>query len=137
MINYDGYGFVLCMMCPTSFPSPTQLHLTPSYPTTCTATSPGTPSNTTTIPHHTTPHQGSDTNNTSTIRARGGARMFAWGGGGGQNCQNVSLYTAARAIHFCTSPEKVAQRVCVCVGGGGGGTRHNGVGVLGHDRLVS
>ena len=26
MINYDGYGFVLCMMCPTSCPSPTLSH---------------------------------------------------------------------------------------------------------------
>ena len=57
MINYDGYGFVLCMMCPTFCPSPTQLHLTPPYPTTlyCHLTTPRTPSNTTTItrPHHT------------------------------------------------------------------------------------
>ena len=55
------------------------------------------------------------------------------------------LATAARAIHFCASPEKVASG-CVC--GGGGGTHfsdfknlsksfHNGVGVLGHDRPLS
>ena len=38
--NYDGYGFVPCMTCPTSCPCPTQLHTTPPYPTTCTITSP-------------------------------------------------------------------------------------------------
>ena len=69
MINYDGYGFVLCMMCPTSCPSPSQLHLTAPYPTTlyCHLT-------TNTQQHHyhyhTTPHQGSDANNISTIRAK-------------------------------------------------------------------
>ena len=70
MINYDGYGFVLCMMCPTSCPSPSQLHLTAPYPTTlyCHLT-------TNTQQHHyhyhTTPHQGSDANNTSTISTLG------------------------------------------------------------------
>ena len=49
MINYDGYGFVPCMTWPTSFPRPTQPHSTPPYRTTCTVTSPITPSNTDTI----------------------------------------------------------------------------------------
>ena len=30
MVNYDGYGFVLCMTCPTSCPCPTQPH--PTHP---------------------------------------------------------------------------------------------------------
>ena len=74
--------------------------------------------------------------------------MFTWGGGAKlPKC----LATAARAIHFCTSPEKVASG-CVCVWGGGGGrgsdtffptskicpkSFHSGVGVLGHDRPQS
>ena len=62
MINYDGYGFVPCMTCPTSCPHPLQ----PPYPTTCTDTSPRTPSNTTTITKsNTTP---GNANNTSTIQ---------------------------------------------------------------------
>ena len=64
MINYDGYGFVPCMTCPTSCPRPTQSHSTPSYPITCTiTTSPITPSNTDTITN-TTP---GNANKTSTI----------------------------------------------------------------------
>ena len=59
--------YVLCMTCPTSCPSPTQLHSTPPYPTTCTVTSPRTSSNTTTI---TIPHHVSNANNTSTILAK-------------------------------------------------------------------
>ena len=54
MINYDGYGFVPCMMCPTTCPHPTNPHPTPPYPTTCTITSPRTPSNTATITNTTT-----------------------------------------------------------------------------------
>ena len=83
MINYDGYGFVLCMMCPTFCPSPTQLHLTPPYPTTlhCHLT-------TNTHQHHyhyhTTLHQVSDANNSSTIRAKCLAEHCGGGGGGGK-----------------------------------------------------
>ena len=70
------------------------------------------------------------------VYIRGGARVFAWGGGGGQI---VSLRREPNKI--CASPEKVAQ----WGGGGGGGTPthffsdfkyffhkffHNGVGVL-------
>ena len=60
MINYYGYGFVPCMMCPTTCSRPTK----PPYPTTCTITSPRTPSNTATITN-TTPGKA---NNTSTIQ---------------------------------------------------------------------
>ena len=106
MINYDGYGFV---MCPTSFPSPTQLHLTPPYPTTCTLTSPGTPSNTTTIPH-----QGSDA---TTLPQSG---------------QNVSLSIASslkttvsgvgwgEGDYYHNGVGKGAAPGCLLGGGGGG-----------------
>ena len=49
IINYDRYGFVLYMTCPTSCPHSTQPHPTPPHSTTYTVTSPRTPSNTTTI----------------------------------------------------------------------------------------
>ena len=91
------------------------------------------------LPYHTTPLQGSDANNTSTIRAKCLAEHCAGpendsqrGGGGGQNYNHNGvgaspgcllggaklpqcLATAAQAITFCASPEKVAQQ-----GGGGG-----------------
>ena len=137
-------------MCPTSCPSPIQLHLTPPYPTTlyCHLTT-----NTQHQYHyHATAHQGSDANNTSTIWAkclaehcgspendsqrRGGRGQNYYhngiGGGAAPECllrggANLPkcLATAARALKHCASPEKVAQWrvcVCVCVGGGGGGT---------------
>ena len=48
-----------------------QLHSTPPYPTTCTVTSPQTPSNTTTVYHyHTTQARPGDANNTSLILAK-------------------------------------------------------------------
>ena len=85
MINYDGYGFVLCLMCPTSCPSPSPTLSLNMY---CHLT-------TNTQQHHyhyhTTPHQGSNANNTSTIRAK------------------------CLAEH-CVSPENDSQRV----GRGGG-----------------
>ena len=56
-------GFVPCVTGPTSYPRPTQPHSTPPYPTTCTITSPRTPSNSTTITN-TTP---GNANKTSTI----------------------------------------------------------------------
>ena len=120
MINYDGYGFML--VCPTSCPSPTQLHSTPPYPTTCTVTSPQAPSNTTTItiPHHTRegllttlPQSGQNVS----VSIAPALKMTVGGGGGGAKLPKC-LATAARAINFCPSPEKVGQRG----GGGGGGT---------------
>ena len=82
------------MMCPTSCPSPTQLHLTTPYPTTCTVTSPRTPSKHH-YHYHTTPHQGSDDNNTSTIRAKCLAEHCAspaGGGGGGGGWTPTHLF---------------------------------------------
>ena len=120
MINYDGYGFVLCMMCPTSFPSPTQLHLTPPYPATCTVTSPWTP-----LPYHTREVMLQHFHNPGKMSRW--ALRWPWkrqsAGGGGRGAGGKlpkCLATAARAINFCVSPEKVASG-CVCVWGGGGG----------------
>ena len=84
MINYDGYGFVLCLMCPTSCPSPTLSHNMYCHLTTNTQQHH--------YHYHTTPHQGSNADNTSTIRAK------------------------CLAEH-CASPENDSQRV----GRGGGG----------------
>ena len=92
MINYDGYGFVLCMMCPTSCPSPTQVLYNPIlyHNMYCHLTT-----NTQQhhyhyhIPHHA--HQVSNATNTSTILAKCLAEHCAshwqtalsFGGGGG------------------------------------------------------
>ena len=96
MSNYDGYGFVLCMTCPTSCPSPTQLHSTPPYPTTY-ILSPHHKHPATPLPYHTTPHQVSNATNTSTILAKCLAGHCAWkrhsrGRGGGGVLRHIETF---------------------------------------------
>ena len=107
MINYDGYGFVLCMMCPTSCPSPTLSHNMYCHLTTNTQQH-HYHYHTITIPHHTrevmlTTLPQSGQNVSLSIAPALKTTVSGWGGGGGGG--------GLRHI--------LSDRFFLCLGGGG------------------